>query len=113
MIRRPPRSTLFPYTTLFRSLSFNGGFRFDSFLPYYDEQGKPGDGPFQAAVTYPGFAFHRLNGLVPRASVVYDVFGTGRTAIKLAYGRDVHNAGTLTNANSMKAGFVYPMAETA
>src|SRR5256886_3469018 len=24
MIRRPPRSTLFPYTTLFRSLSSNG-----------------------------------------------------------------------------------------
>src|SRR2546429_6417172 len=24
MIRRPPRSTLFPYTTLFRSLAFNG-----------------------------------------------------------------------------------------
>src|SRR3712207_8502860 len=24
MIRRPPRSTLFPYTTLFRSLSFGG-----------------------------------------------------------------------------------------
>src|SRR2546422_2301148 len=26
MIRRPPRSTLFPYTTLFRSLSFDGRF---------------------------------------------------------------------------------------
>src|SRR3712207_8470358 len=25
MIRRPPRSTLFPYTTLFRSLSWRGG----------------------------------------------------------------------------------------
>src|SRR2546430_10561283 len=25
MIRRPPRSTLFPYTTLFRSLSFSWG----------------------------------------------------------------------------------------
>src|SRR2546429_2402464 len=25
MIRRPPRSTLFPYTTLFRSLSDNNG----------------------------------------------------------------------------------------
>src|SRR5688572_31440399 len=25
MIRRPPRSTLFPYTTLFRSLSLIGG----------------------------------------------------------------------------------------
>src|SRR2546427_4368169 len=24
MIRRPPRSTLFPYTTLFRSLAFDG-----------------------------------------------------------------------------------------
>src|SRR2546428_5539771 len=27
MIRRPPRSTLFPYTTLFRSLSFHDGQR--------------------------------------------------------------------------------------
>src|SRR5687767_15544728 len=25
MIRRPPRSTLFPYTTLFRSLDFSSG----------------------------------------------------------------------------------------
>src|SRR5256885_11861784 len=25
MIRRPPRSTLFPYTTLFRSVIFSGG----------------------------------------------------------------------------------------
>src|SRR3712207_8739207 len=28
MIRRPPRSTLFPYTTLFRSLFFGGFFSF-------------------------------------------------------------------------------------
>src|SRR2546430_9653710 len=27
MIRRPPRSTLFPYTTLFRSLEFGGARR--------------------------------------------------------------------------------------
>src|SRR3712207_7667945 len=27
MIRRPPRSTLFPYTTLFRSRAFHGGLR--------------------------------------------------------------------------------------
>src|SRR3712207_7892044 len=27
MIRRPPRSTLFPYTTLFRSFRASGGFR--------------------------------------------------------------------------------------
>src|SRR5436309_4726311 len=30
MIRRPPRSTLFPYTTLFRSLSNNGNLTFRS-----------------------------------------------------------------------------------
>ena len=93
-------------------LSFNGGVRFDSFLPYYDQQGKAGDGPFQQAVTYPGFTFHRLNGLVPRASVVYDLFGNGHTAIKVAYGRYMYNAGTITNANSMMAGFVNPMAKT-
>src|SRR5258708_27810306 len=28
MIRRPPRSTLFPYTTLFRSFFTEGSFRF-------------------------------------------------------------------------------------
>jgi hypothetical protein len=44
--------------------------------------------------------------------VVYDVFGSGRTAIKVAYGRYVYNAGTMTNANSMMAGFVNPMAKT-
>src|SRR5258708_34924586 len=27
MIRRPPRSTLFPYTTLFRSVMIDSGFR--------------------------------------------------------------------------------------
>src|SRR5256885_9928629 len=31
MIRRPPRSTLFPYTTLFRSVLVHGG----GFLPYH------------------------------------------------------------------------------
>src|ERR1017187_1245205 len=35
MIRRPPRSTLFPYTTLFRSTRF-GGF-FDSVLDRYSD----------------------------------------------------------------------------
>jgi hypothetical protein len=92
--------------------TFNGGARFDTFRPYFNAQGKPGTGPFQDKVTYPGFEFHRLNGLVPRASFVYDVFGTGRTAIKLGYGRYVYNAGTMTNANSMMAGFVNPMART-
>src|SRR5256885_12232772 len=32
MIRRPPRSTLFPYTTLFRSLALNTGCRKNELL---------------------------------------------------------------------------------
>ncbi|PYS37162.1 MAG: hypothetical protein DMG14_22230 [Acidobacteria bacterium] len=95
-----------------RRLTLNAGFRFDSFLPYYDEQSKPGSGPYQEKVTYSGFTFHRLNGLVPRLSLVYDIFGSGRTAIKLGYGRYSYNAGTITNANSTMAGFVNPMAKT-
>src|SRR2546430_12875965 len=41
MIRRPPRSTLFPYTTLFRSQ--NGAFRFDghSFERFGKAEGLP------------------------------------------------------------------------
>src|SRR2546422_2756270 len=39
MIRRPPRSTLFPYTTLFRSTFFGGGVRaFDVSNPYQPQE---------------------------------------------------------------------------
>src|SRR5258707_10398548 len=34
MIRRPPRSTLFPYTTLFRSLLLHGNFGYSSEYPF-------------------------------------------------------------------------------
>src|SRR5437667_9364463 len=47
MLRRPPRSTLFPYTTLFRSDCVVGGFRYASnsrvvgslLLGLYNDQG--------------------------------------------------------------------------
>src|SRR5256885_6600584 len=52
MIRRPPRSTLFPYTTLFRSIT-NGGFADvyvvflkvdgDKFTAFIVERGTPDD----------------------------------------------------------------------
>src|SRR2546430_12775655 len=38
MIRRPPRSTLFPYTTLFRSASRDGGSRLDGAVPDGDHR---------------------------------------------------------------------------
>src|SRR2546422_3325299 len=46
MIRRPPRSTLFPYTTLFRSAVANTGSNTISVLL------GNGDGTFQAAQTF-------------------------------------------------------------
>src|SRR5258708_16241087 len=38
MIRRPPRSTLFPYTTLFRSKSPRGGADFQSVAQLFQAQ---------------------------------------------------------------------------
>src|SRR5256885_9790641 len=44
MIRRPPRSTLFPYTTLFRSGDVNGkeleGIKYEQLFPYAQPEGK-------------------------------------------------------------------------
>src|SRR5438067_4975214 len=51
MIRRPPRSTLFPYTTLFRSVTINEAptFRADQ-MPYggVKESGNTREGPHYA-----------------------------------------------------------------
>src|SRR2546430_9219134 len=41
MIRRPPRSTLFPYTTLFRSVQTNIAFRGHPSLALVDEAPTP------------------------------------------------------------------------
>src|SRR3712207_7588163 len=44
MIRRPPRSTLFPYTTLFRSVPPGAGADLDlTFLAERGFEGKPGE----------------------------------------------------------------------
>src|SRR3712207_8812862 len=52
MIRRPPRSTLFPYTTLFRSQDYN-------------LRRRTGTGEFRGLVT-PSDAERTLNGVRPR-----------------------------------------------
>src|SRR3712207_8756401 len=44
MIRRPPRSTLFPYTTLFRSLFAVRGFTQDALLVFGGEASARGPG---------------------------------------------------------------------
>src|SRR3712207_7409473 len=37
MIRRPPRSTLFPYTTLFRSIYKNGNFMYSGIYSFTND----------------------------------------------------------------------------
>src|SRR5256885_4039720 len=66
MIRRPPRSTLFPYTTLFRSVEmiegvFDGGGLID-----LDEHAHPGDAHDSAGCR------HFLDGFVGLAARVRD-----------------------------------------
>src|SRR3712207_7361126 len=54
MIRRPPRSTLFPYTTLFRSMEFLSKMTLDisdAFLPSADRAAIAGVELFESAVT--------------------------------------------------------------
>src|SRR2546425_2550637 len=42
MIRRPPRSTLFPYTTLFRSLRGQGRTHVERIEPPFESGSRPG-----------------------------------------------------------------------
>src|SRR2546430_10217221 len=57
MIRRPPRSTLFPYTTLFRSQAEGYTITFASRQEEENERGKAGTG----AKSPPAFASARRN----------------------------------------------------
>src|SRR5256884_8093879 len=72
MIRRPPRSTLFPYTTLFRSIHADGGFRrLSAFLD--DASGLFGQDfefrfRFRVEQKYPGTAVLPADAVVQRFS---------------------------------------------
>src|SRR5438128_3187891 len=57
MIRRPPRSTLFPYTTLFRSLAVQVG--------HFSRQPR---GARQARAALPGYGPRRLQDVGPAGS---------------------------------------------
>src|SRR3712207_9512261 len=52
MIRRPPRSTLFPYTTLFRSLSQRTNFKYNVFVVENGPEFHSTDGTTEAIEEY-------------------------------------------------------------
>jgi hypothetical protein len=96
----------------YRRVTLNFGVRFDTFQPSYPAQGKTGEGPYQAKFDVKAFSFPWETSVQPRTSLIIDVFGNGRTALKFAFGRYVYNAGSITNAASTMAGQVNPMALT-
>src|SRR3989442_11636347 len=53
MIRRPPRSTLFPYTTLFRSEAGGGGGGVRRALAHLSGVGGPGQPPGRSPPPFP------------------------------------------------------------
>src|SRR2546429_8630057 len=101
MIRRPPRSTLFPYTTLFRSQVFRGGndaddvdFRFE--LTQHLERPKHGGGSRHVVLHF----FHALGRLDRNASGV-----EGDT---LAHETDRSGAAGAAGLASEEMGVFYP-----
>ncbi len=80
-------------------LTLNLGFRFDRAMPYYPRQEKTGQGPFQAKQVVERRNLATMNGPVPRVSLIYDVFGNGRTAFKASYGRYTYEAGGATGSD--------------
>ena len=70
-----------------KKLVANLGLRWDRYLSMYPPQGNDGIGAFAVATHFDGRTVSVFNNWVPRFGVIYDVFGTGRTAVKVNYGR--------------------------
>ena len=70
-----------------KKLVANLGLRWDRYLSMYPPQGNDGIGAFAVATHIDGRTVSVFNNWVPRLGVIYDVFGSGRTAVKANYGR--------------------------
>src|SRR2546422_7233338 len=87
MIRRPPRSTLFPYTTLFRSLPVNKERRADDFQRGEEHDAREG-GRCQARVNWIDRKSTRLNS--SHGYISYAVFCLKKKKIQPSrYSRDI------------------------
>ena len=68
--------------------TINGGIRFDYFNTSFPAQ-TIGPGAFVANrnLTFPATSYANMKDITPRIGVVYDVFGTGKTALKASWGK--------------------------
>jgi hypothetical protein len=78
------------------------GVRYDGLRSGYPDQFQPAS-PWLAELRFPGASFLRWHDITPRASIAYDVFGDGKTALKGGVARFVtgENIGTTRAANPM------------
>jgi cytochrome c oxidase assembly protein Cox11 len=70
MIRRPPRSTLFPYTTLFRSLHFK---KIECFC--FEQQELPAGGEMEMGVSF--YVDSKLPTDISQLTLSYTMFRVG------------------------------------
>lgn len=96
---------------LTRHLTLNAGIRFDRYSSWLPAQGNPGTGPYAVENIYPeNHNFPDYNAWSPRFSVIYDLTGNGRTALKASYGRYAASGSGVTAASGPVAASVNPAA---
>ncbi len=94
---------------LSQRLTLNAGVRFDRYSSWLPAQGNDGTGPYAVANIFPEkHDFPAYNAWSPRLSLIYDVFGNGRTAIKASYGRYAASGSGITAASGPVASQVNP-----
>jgi hypothetical protein len=97
--------------TLNQRVTLNAGIRFDRYGSWLPEQGNPGTGPYSTLNIYPeNDDFPSYNAWSPRLSLIYDLTGTGRVALKASYGRYAASGSGITAASGPVASSVNPAA---
>ena len=78
--------------------TFTGGIRYDGYKGGYPEQVR-GPAPLQPTrnFTFPAVTSMSLNDVTPRLGVAYDLFGTGKTAVKASLGKYILGVSTIGN----------------